>query len=741
MRNILPSIQECAIISVKESIMRSLRATGLSLCLALSLAACHTTQSFNSREQVASVRFSVNAVMPWDEVKDRLSPNFSLNTGDDALKALSNPSAIATSQSLDGSAFGLSASLVGTAKTYQSILEKEDGQTVSDTSTLTTTRNPATVPEPAENAALPDNLSPPNGIQGNNQPSVPPRFQYANANNLLQYVQLKNLQLEYAAIRKGYVPYVVLMNYTPTLYQRNAPVDLHATVSFFPPNADNTNGVTHTPFVIPILATDNLEFALQNRSDQVLKQLGTSIGAAIKGIGANVTAENIRNDIDAILTNDLNSILTVGRLTDNSLSIRIGATKQSDQYNLIGATYDIAALVMIPETYFKSASTSGSGTVGGAWSIFTQPNLKSFNDGTPKAPGSAKISVVSITEFRDSQKGTRLANRDIESQQSTVRKILTDTHRCLDPNVDWSTLRNKARELIEISEENRWTDFIKKVKEICATRENKKINEVFLWNDLITLLADNDLHSTSIEVFGPTLVSLPYQTALYLDQGDKGANVTLQNVSNYQAGQLQASLIATTKGNSYTLPATNITYSETSKALTFGFPSLSAMKIVADDIKMELQPQGCPYDPKVCGSTLAEVNPVLTVISQSIPLKETPAGFTLRQQLDRISINENKEGRALVVIEDLEPNHTYKISVTGASLLKALGPNGETINLQNLATVPQAANQVIELFFDNLQKGKAVTVTATGSRTESVTDQKPNETKTNTQSVEFDVVS
>ena len=136
----------------------------------------------SSRDQAGAVLISVNMVAPWDQVADAVQPNFSL-TGDQALQQVAPTTARLQEQVL--SAFGLSL-----------------GVGLSQTAPASAPQTPTGTPTGAQ-------LTPATTVSGDI--GLDPMLKYQAALALYQAVQIMNREVQYAAMRDGFVPYLVTM--------------------------------------------------------------------------------------------------------------------------------------------------------------------------------------------------------------------------------------------------------------------------------------------------------------------------------------------------------------------------------------------------------------------------------------------------------------------------------------------------------------------------------------------------
>lgn len=347
----------------------------MAFVLAFGICACkHNTKLYkpvtvDHRGEAGAVLLSVNSTIPWSDVAPMLDPVFSMKTGDDALGKVIRSTAVMRQQVLDAFGVGIGAGLpttsssqITTMTTNQKIGNEESQTITEDINTVETSKKEPGI-APAAPSPTPASKDLPQQPTGENMVGVNPHMEYKAAQSLYHAVKLLNEEARNAAVRNGYVPHVIMLKLTPMLYRRDLSYDIHAKVSFFNTEktpivpkkdcpGDHLKGL-RLPYVVPILATDDLERSIRSNAVEISRQVGLALNAMVKGVGANAALDRINQQLNEIVANDFNSILTVGRLTDNTLYIRLGAANQaSSQFSIIGKSYDIAALVLIPMEYY-----------------------------------------------------------------------------------------------------------------------------------------------------------------------------------------------------------------------------------------------------------------------------------------------------------------------------------------------------------------------------------------------------
>ena len=106
--------------------------------------------------------------------------------------------------------------------------------------------------------------------------------------------------------------------------------------------------------VLPLLVTDNIEGTLRSQSMERIRQLSFALGLLTNSIDAEAGFNKLNNQFKKIIGSDLNSLMTVSRISDNSIQARLGApVHPTADYAMIPRTHYITTLVMVPSAMFK----------------------------------------------------------------------------------------------------------------------------------------------------------------------------------------------------------------------------------------------------------------------------------------------------------------------------------------------------------------------------------------------------
>jgi hypothetical protein len=335
--------------------MRVMRSLGRLLAAALllvSLGSCEAPSVFepervDSHEEAGSTHVAVLSVAHWDEVRDAMSPGFVM----DGARALAE--VLPVSMSLTGTDVNSVSAAVrarppeisGTTETTDTTGVDDDGEdTQSRTDTAKSTIGADFVAPTAPLAApsTQTSVAATRGAAGAVPTGTDALLRYQAATALFQEVQLLNRYTQSAAIREDYQPYVVRLQVSVLPHLRNAPYDTYSTLSFFMPGE-----YAEPPVIVPLLVTDSLERALRAQSADQVRQLSLAAAALQGGVPTEADLAVFDEKLRTVLGQDFNSLLTVARVSDNTIRVRLGAMHQgSSKYALTARTHNITVLLL-----------------------------------------------------------------------------------------------------------------------------------------------------------------------------------------------------------------------------------------------------------------------------------------------------------------------------------------------------------------------------------------------------------
>jgi hypothetical protein len=292
-----------------------------------------------SQSDAGSIHLAVAPPIPFADVREALTPGFNL-TGDQAVaKAIPNTAYI------EDRFFEMFSAAIGVGLPRTSVTgTKADGdKTVAK----------------APDRFLADTGK---GVLSTGDEKRPLKqdamLQYAAGTALFQEVHLLERYVAFASQRHGYKPFVVRMNIGVQPFARGQPYDIYSSIGFFVEDAKcEAKPAAHPnrrqPYVLPLLVTDNLEGITSARSAEMITQIALAVSVLAQGIAGDASFGYTRDRLKSVLGTDLNSLLTVGRSSDNVIAVRLGAASQpTTRYAMVPRNHTVTALMLVPNEQF-----------------------------------------------------------------------------------------------------------------------------------------------------------------------------------------------------------------------------------------------------------------------------------------------------------------------------------------------------------------------------------------------------
>ncbi len=313
------------------------------------------------QHEAGSMHFAVLSVAPWEYYIDALQPRFRLSE-DQALAAVAP-----ATRSIENT-------LVDLARTEVGFEHGGEDDRFGD--------------RPGEAGSEVDLVS--NRPYNSPQTSAPlssmdvsldPMARYWAATSFFQEVQLLSRYVQDAAVRDGFRPFLVRLQVSLLPSARNEPYDAYCTLSFFtsesagelqpmtirspqklgtagdaskrrlalPSTSSSVARQRGSAQVLPLMVTDNLEASVQSSAMQTVRQVAAALSFASGAAAGGADMERISSGLDQVMGSDLNSLLTVARVSDNTLRVRLGAMQQgSAKYAMVPRNHNITLLLMVP---------------------------------------------------------------------------------------------------------------------------------------------------------------------------------------------------------------------------------------------------------------------------------------------------------------------------------------------------------------------------------------------------------
>jgi len=338
-------------------------------------------------QRVSSVHIAALTIGPWEDFVDLLQPHFNMSA----------------TQAVDASLPITSAEQGFISKIFELSLRAGFSFGLKNL----VTEKPIS-PDPQ--AKAPEKSSPGAALQ------MDPILKYETATALYQEVNLLDTYVKYAALKKGYIPYLVRLQVSVTAFRRDAPYDVYVNLGMFAACKTDFDHKTdldqkwdEAPAdVIPLLVTDDIE--MQRTSDiySAIRNLAGSIGLSLYGFGGQFGAGNSHANSRDDENNGRNSVHNVSQVEENTLQVRFGAPYGPNQenddkgnpskgpsYAMQTQTHDISFVMLVDPRHAYGESLR-DGKVCGA---VTAPKIKG-----------AQIVVATSYELRSPKTGILLAN-------------------------------------------------------------------------------------------------------------------------------------------------------------------------------------------------------------------------------------------------------------------------------------------------------------------------------------------
>ncbi len=322
------------------------------LSTGLLLVGCASDPFFTERRaklqhEAGSVHFAVLSVSPWAQTVASLQPDFELDSAEALAKVLP-----ATRIDADAQIRHFRGSLQATGK------------------------GPGAAEPPAVGSG-PSGHGPAPPVPPDFEVQSDPMLEYWSATALYQEVQLLNRYVRDAALRDGWDAYVVRLQVSLMPRARHEPYDAYVMLSFFTGHMRGTPATQargssgssgSSPQIVPLLVTDNLEMSLRSRMLEDTRRLALSLSGAYTGpegsYTSGVAAKQFHADLRSLYGADLNSVLTVARVSDNTIRVRLGAMQQAgSNYAMIPRNHNISLLMMVPPDSGRSMKVIARSTL------------------------------------------------------------------------------------------------------------------------------------------------------------------------------------------------------------------------------------------------------------------------------------------------------------------------------------------------------------------------------------------
>lgn len=385
-------------------------------------------KSAKNFEDVGSVQIAVLSISPWAEAQTALQPSFSITAMQAFDLALPSTTEI-TRQTSNTSSVGATIAvpqIPSLNAPAQQAASKSAGPTSGGAAQPATNKQAENKKdsEAATPAAKTETGSPvatdstsaaktePAGAAAAASLATDPMLRLLTATAIYQEAAMLNRYVVDALKFDGGIAQVVRLQVALQPKRRDLPFDVYTQISVIPDDIERhvasacRSGSSSRVEIVPLLVTDNLETILGSSSAEAKRQLGLSLLAGIKGVGISGEFSRTLDQLEQILGRDLNSVLTVSRLSHDTVTIRIGASRTTSGYAMIPRTHNLTFLVI----YIPC-------------------------DGLPDHKSTRTLSVIAHSEFVNAENGECLAARDeFERVTGNLQRINTKFNLSLNTN-------------------------------------------------------------------------------------------------------------------------------------------------------------------------------------------------------------------------------------------------------------------------------------------------------------------
>lgn len=682
------------------------------------MAACQPTPDLytfaesDTAEEVGNVFVSAYPAVAWSDIKDKLEPKHNLTT-EQAKAIAAQATQVQVAQFLSTFSAGLALGLP-THSNQKTTTLAADG-----TETTTGTRVRGSGPIPASS-----------GITATSIPDTALTPDYAkvlpglgiDANTLLsagtavyQTAQILDNQISKSIYPTGYQVHLVTVQVNLQPRRRDYAYDAYVDLSFLPGDWQtalksagdvNTKADALPPIIVyPLIITDALETTSVGRSIETIRQAALQLSGIVYNVGASAGIGGSSDKLDSVLGADKNSLMTVGRVSDHTLRVRLGAHNSGSSGNaMVPRTHNVSVVVLtrwdgakveddkavrlktlslISETTFTSAKTGKdlqSGRIRSPASLAGEVAWTAGRYGQDKIVlGCAASKTAENTVVLPTERGAKLAKTD--EIAADVQKSLLTALRALDRG-DYVTFQRcfGIDDNLSVDQQMTLRRLIAKLMEIQSSSRYSKM---------------------MIALRGKAKPELPPEDQIVTIRDDnKKTSVVLRRGEGLDAS-LAAYLILADTSKSHKLIASAISIEKEGAVVEASFPSLSQLSITDD--KLAAKPLRLTIGED--GKTQKDYA-VVKYKADPEPAPENPVKAT--QAI--ILADQNGVGRFSLQLGKIPDGISgpLKLLVSGADIradssIGAPGPSADGINI--------AANGSVTLLAGNLTPTRPVVVT------------------------------
>lgn len=304
-------------------------------------------------QAVGNVYISAYPAVPWSEIAAKLEPKHNLSTADArAMAAITTQSQVSQFLSTFSAGLGLglpsrswsrnkSVGADGVA-TNTSASKDESGVAPDSSGQAATEIAPDALAAELSKAAVTSGIDASTQLMGGTA--------------VFQLAAILDNQLGKAWLPRGYQANLITFQVNLQPARRDLPYDTYINLTLLP--GDLAAGISTSTalsrdagafppvMVYPLVIADAMETSSIAKSVEVMRQAALSLSGVVNNIGLNAGLRGGSDRLEAIVAGDRNSLTTVGRVSDHTVRIRIGAQQQgSSKLAMVPKTQNISMVV------------------------------------------------------------------------------------------------------------------------------------------------------------------------------------------------------------------------------------------------------------------------------------------------------------------------------------------------------------------------------------------------------------
>lgn len=505
-------------------------------------------------EEAANVYVSAYPPVPWSAIKDKLEPKHNMTTEQAcAIAVQSTQSQVA--QLISTFAAGLA---IGLPTNTRLTTTTDTGDTETRTSTRTrgTGAVPASSGTPA--ATIADTALNPDLSKALTSAGIDANTLLTACTAVFQQAAILDNQISKGDIPSGYRVHLLTLQINLQPKRRNLSLDTYINVSLLPndwataidatKDIHDKSGALSPVMVYPLIITDALETTSIGRSVEIIKQAALQLSGAIYGVGVAAGALKGTDKLESVIGSDKNSLVTVGRVSDHTLRIRLGAQNSGTAgAAVVPRTHNVSMIVL--SRWEDDKSKSGANI--SALSAVTQMEMmddsgKTKPSGYQRSPDRLAAQVARLVW----QYGFDPPNDKCEGGSSNLKTpppLLVRLNEV--PNYKRDPDAGRYLSLLRAVDRADYNH----IAECLNLKKDLPVDQELTLRRFIAALVG--IQSTSryskltIPFSDPAFPVLPMssQVILYTDDGDGSTSLTLRNGKSLNAKALTAALLIPSK--------------------------------------------------------------------------------------------------------------------------------------------------------------------------------------------------